>query len=72
MEPMMLSQEPRKRELVWSGLAALCSLCGWRRVYQPGATVHRIPDEQLSNVIRGEFTLHRCDDFPILKTTSRF
>ena len=52
------------RELIWGGLFARCSNCGWKRIYRPEMTAHRLPDAELSKVISLEFEKHRCEDPP--------
>lgn len=52
------------REMIWGGLAARCSDCGWTRVYEPGAVTHRLPEGELSEAISAEFSTHNCEDFP--------
>jgi hypothetical protein len=54
---------PKKRELVWSGLAARCSGCRWQRVYDPKASKHHMPNDGLSEIIRREFEDHNCQDY---------
>jgi hypothetical protein len=49
-------------ELIWGGLAARCSACAWTRVYGDNFGVHRLPGEELSEVIRQEFLMHRCEE----------
>lgn len=66
----MASQNPaldRKRQLIWGGFAARCSVCQWQRNYNISVSVHRLPDEELSEVIRGEFAHHTCENFPAAK-----
>jgi|SRR5580692_1125637 len=52
----------KSRELVWGGLAAGCSKCGWERCYDPTATVHKLPTEEVSQITRDEFRAHRCEE----------
>lgn len=54
-----------ERKIVWGGLAARCSQCAWKRVYRPGETFHKLPDEDLSKTINAEFGQHDCGSFPI-------
>lgn len=62
-----MSEAPRPtqkgRELLWGGLAARCSGCGWQRTYDPKATVHKLPTEEVSEITREEFLAHRCEEF---------
>lgn len=54
-----------ERHVIWGGFSALCSKCGWKRVYRPGTvTMHRLPDEELTETIRAEFRDHKCEEFP--------
>jgi hypothetical protein len=52
----------KKPELIWGGLAARCSVCTWTRAYGNNSGVHRLPDEELSELIRQEFLKHRCEE----------
>lgn len=54
---------PPERQLIWSGLAARCSVCSWTRVYDPNVREHRMPDEKLTEIVRAEFTDHKCQGF---------
>jgi hypothetical protein len=54
--------KPKKRELLWGGLAARCSTCSWKRVYDPNACKHHLPNDELANIIRSEFEHHKCQD----------
>lgn len=56
--------EPPSRHLVWSGLAAGCSMCGWTRNYHPGLVVHRLPNVEVEKAIRSEYVDHKCGEFP--------
>lgn len=56
------------RVLIWSGLAARCSMCGWRRIYEEGAVTHKLPNAELSKTIHKEYVLHNCKDFPLKAT----
>lgn len=53
-----------KRQLIWGGLDARCSNCGWTTAYQKGATVHRLPDADRETAICFEFQSHNCEEFP--------
>jgi hypothetical protein len=55
---------PEERHVVWGGLAAGCSICSWKRAYDPTAKAHQMPREELSERIREEFRNHKCEDFP--------
>lgn len=52
------------RKMIWGGLFAWCSHCAWKRIYEPGASVHRLPDAELTAIILAEFESHRCSSFP--------
>lgn len=58
-----LSQAASSRSIIWGGLTARCSDCGWTRVYEPGSSVHRLPAGDLSDTIKGEFQTHQCEAF---------
>lgn len=60
---MILSPEPPSRELIWGGLGAACSTCGWTRLYQLGGTAHHLPPAELAKTIRSDYEIHRCEDF---------
>jgi hypothetical protein len=57
-----LSKAP-SRQLMWGGLVARCSECGWTRTYQPGVVVHKLPNAELAEAIRSEHEIHKCDEF---------
>lgn len=62
---------PGKRHLIWGGLSALCSDCGWKRTYDRGAVAHKLPDTELSLAISAEFENHDCKGFPRLRNSMR-
>jgi hypothetical protein len=53
----------KERQLLWGGLAARCSACSWTSVYDGDGRTHRLPDEEVSKIIRAEFSKHDCADF---------
>lgn len=50
-----------ERLLVWGGLAAKCSECGWERVYRPGSSLHQLPGGDLAEAVKKEFDAHVCE-----------
>ena len=63
MTPSLESPAPPKRQLIWGGLAARCSDCGWNRVYEPRKSVHRLPVVDLASEVQKEFYAHTCEKF---------
>ncbi|MGH9726932.1 MAG: hypothetical protein ACRD41_17890, partial [Candidatus Acidiferrales bacterium] len=61
---MTAGSKPPSRQLIWGGLAARCSMCGWEGTYQRGVVVHSLPIGELANAIRSEYELHKCEDYP--------
>lgn len=61
---MIGASKPPPRQLIWGGLAARCSACGWTTIYQPGQVAHGFPDAERSHVIHTDYERHRCEDFP--------
>jgi uncharacterized protein (DUF983 family) len=65
MGQMTASSKPPSPQLIWGGLAARCSKCGWKRIYQLGAVHHQLPVGDLAHAIHAEFDGHKCEDFPV-------
>jgi hypothetical protein len=61
-EQRKASSKQPGRQLIWGGLGARCSMCGWTRIYQPGAKSHQLPSADRAKAIRSEYEIHKCED----------